>query len=219
MYQGVSWPNELGQYYQKSKKLLLCPSANRGDPAVIKKAKKYGNLNVGEGNGKTKQAWVWPWKWTPQTHPDQFLRGPMTMNAGDIVSYGRNGWTCDPPAALVSVNNNAPTINNWRKQTVSGANKIPLLLDGVWNEIYPIETEPPLFENFSQWGMDLFCINRHPGGTINGVFVDLSTRKVGLKELWTLKWHRNFNTANIYTTAGGMTTGEWPVWMRGFKNY
>jgi prepilin-type N-terminal cleavage/methylation domain-containing protein len=228
-YQGVSWANELGAYYQKSKKLLLCPSAAIGDPVLIKKAKRYKTLNVGEGLGKTKEAWIWPWTWTPATHPRQFLRGSMTMESGDLCSYGRNGWTCDPPAALVSVNGGAPTINNWRKQTVGGGNKIPLLLDGIWQEVYPnpastLDTPfnvdvPPAYNDTTHWSTDMFCIDRHGSGTINSVFVDLSTRRVGLKELWTLKWHRKFNTSNIYTSAGGMTSGEWPEWMQGFKDY
>ena len=28
-----------------------------------------------------------------------------------------------------------------------------------------------------------------------------------------------FNTAGIYTSAGGMTHGEWPHWMRNLRDY
>jgi len=49
--------------------------------------------------------------------------------------------------------------------------------------------------------------------------VDFSSRAVGLKELWTLKWNRQFDTANIWTRAGGMQTDDWPEWMRHFKDY
>jgi prepilin-type processing-associated H-X9-DG protein len=59
------------------------------------------------------------------------------------------------------------------------------------------------------------CINRHEGG-INMVFMDWSTRKVGLKGLWTLKWHRQFNTGNCWTRAGGIEPEDWPHWMRRF---
>jgi len=47
------------------------------------------------------------------------------------------------------------------------------------------------------------CINRHDG-FVNCLFMDWSVRKVGLKELWMLKWHREFNTANRWTKAGGV---------------
>ena len=49
--------------------------------------------------------------------------------------------------------------------------------------------------------------------------VDGATRKVGLKELWTLKWHRQYDTANCWTKAGGVQPGDWPEWMRQFKDY
>jgi len=62
------------------------------------------------------------------------------------------------------------------------------------------------------------CINRHTGG-INITFLDGSVRKVGLKELWTLKWHREYDTANRWTKAGGVQPEDWPKWMRKFKDY
>ena len=62
------------------------------------------------------------------------------------------------------------------------------------------------------------CINRHEGG-VNALFMDWSVRKVGLKELWTLKWHREFDTTNPWTRAGGVQPDDWPEWMRGFKDY
>jgi hypothetical protein len=60
-------------------------------------------------------------------------------------------------------------------------------------------------------------LNRH-NGYVNGGFVDYSVRKLGLKELYTLKWHREFDTANQYTLAGGGDTA-WPEWLQKFKDY
>jgi len=40
--------------------------------------------------------------------------------------------------------------------------------------------------------MKRVCIDRH-NGYVNGVFLDFSARRIGLKELWVLKWHRSFN--------------------------
>ena len=51
------------------------------------------------------------------------------------------------------------------------------------------------------------------------LFMDWSVRKVGLKELWTLKWNRNFDTAGPWTKAGGVKPEDWPEWMRRFKDY
>ncbi|MHC4889363.1 MAG: hypothetical protein ACYTEO_07880, partial [Planctomycetota bacterium] len=66
--------------------------------------------------------------------------------------------------------------------------------------------------------MGSFNINRHDG-YINGLFMDWSVRKIGLKELWTLKWHRKFDTAGPWTTAGGVRPSDWPEWMKNFKDY
>jgi hypothetical protein len=49
--------------------------------------------------------------------------------------------------------------------------------------------------------------------------MDWSARKVGIKELWTLKWHRTYNTADYYTRAGGVRAGDWPLWLRHFPDY
>ena len=62
------------------------------------------------------------------------------------------------------------------------------------------------------------CINRHNGG-VNTLFMDWSVRKVGLKELWTLKWHRSYDTAGPWTLDGGVKPSDWPEWMRKFKDY
>jgi len=63
-----------------------------------------------------------------------------------------------------------------------------------------------------------FCMNRHDG-YVNGLFLDWSVRKVGLKELWTLPWSYEFDTAGRWTKAGGVKPEDWPKWMRKFKDY
>jgi len=63
-----------------------------------------------------------------------------------------------------------------------------------------------------------FCFNGHDG-CVNAVFLDWSVRKVGLKELWTLKWFKDFDTRGPWTKAGGARPTSWPPWMRGFKDY
>ena len=69
-----------------------------------------------------------------------------------------------------------------------GANR----LDG-WPEAVD---EPPTFDGeFNTGGgnnMRRFCMNRHKG-FVNCLFLDFSARKVGLKELWRLNWHRQWN--------------------------
>jgi hypothetical protein len=61
--------------------------------------------------------------------------------------------------------------------------------------------------------MRSFCINRH-NGSVNGVFMDVSVRPIGLKELWEVHWHKQW--LRDLTTRGRPV---WPEWMRQFKDY
>jgi hypothetical protein len=204
--------NELGPYYGGQKKLLLCPAAAKPKPDMAAKLEETGRLNLTEPLGSTFRAWLYSWDqdWTKWT------------DIGDYGSYGRNGWVSNPRPELKELQNE-PTLStkyNFRKANVKGTSNIPVLLDGAWFVGWPLDNSwPPAFPDFFQWQMGLFCMDRHPNGTINGVFMDSSVRKIGLKQLWTLKWSRNFNTNGRYTKAGGMTPGEWPEWMRRFKDY
>ncbi len=64
--------------------------------------------------------------------------------------------------------------------------------------------------------MHHFCMDRH-NGYINHLFLDWSVRAVGIKELWTLSWHKNFDTRGVWTKAGGVQPAHWPEWMRGVQ--
>jgi len=141
----------------------------------------------------------------------------------DAGSYGLNEWaTCPPPGTTTAQFWGFNPANAWRTVTASPGNKIPLFMDNVYVDLYPLDTNSPL-ENDpeltgsdwdtgrSSWGsqaMRLACIDRHNGG-INMTFLDMTVRKVGLKELWTLKWHKQFNTHNDWT----LPDAEWPAWI------
>jgi hypothetical protein len=34
-----------------------------------------------------------------------------------------------------------------------------------------------------------------------------------------LKWNRAFDTNNPWTKAGGVQPGDWPVWLKLYKDY
>jgi prepilin-type processing-associated H-X9-DG protein len=83
----------------------------------------------------------------------------------------------------------------------------------------PREDDLPPREEFSFGRLFAgFCINRHDG-YVNGLFLDWSVRRIGLKELWTLKWHSEYDTRGPWTKAGGVKPEDWPQWMRRFKDY
>jgi prepilin-type N-terminal cleavage/methylation domain-containing protein len=135
-------------------------------------------------------------------------------------SYGINhniyGWYWRDPER---------DLHSWRTPYVKSASNIPLHLDSSvpWGWWWKNAPEPPECDSIPTArvqgnNINPHCINRHDVG-INGLFMDWSVRKIGLKELWTLKWHRQFDASNIWTKAGGVQPKDWPEWMRGFKDY
>ena len=151
--------------------------------------------------------------WGKFPHPE--------YNSDIYGSYGINAWVYQPYRR-----DDASYSYYWRNVNVRGASNIPVMLDNhrPWGYRYDFE-DPPEFDavpialyRISHDSGRYFCINRHDGG-VNGLFMDWSVRKVGLKEIWTLKWHREFNTSNIWTKAGGVKPEDWAEWMRGFKDY
>ncbi len=113
-------------------------------------------------------------------------------------------------------------LNRWGLETssVRGKAKIPALLDCTKYSVdFGNEKREPSSHEFGyRMSAPTFLINRH-NGYINGLFLDWSVRRIGLKELWTLKWNSGFNTAGPWTRAGGVLPEDWPPWMRKFKDY
>ena len=116
-------------------------------------------------------------------------------------------------------------VDFWRTPNVAGAANIPLFLDSSFMGGMPDTTNDPMLILYEgKWAysaedqMAAFALNRHNGG-INSVFMDFSVRKIGIKQLWTFKWHRNSPIPGPYTLAGGVQPEDWPEWIRGFKDY
>lgn len=138
-------------------------------------------------------------------------------------SYGLNGYVAPLQGrAFGTFLSGVSSADGWPNAYVPGAARAPLLIDAMRRGLYPRETEAaPAEPELAPWSADSMArcaLNRH-NGAVNCLFLDFSARKVGLKELWTLKWHRSFNTAGPWTLAGGVQPEDWPEWMRGFKDY
>jgi len=135
-------------------------------------------------------------------------------------SYGINGWCNNPDPGITP--HGLPAQNFWRGPNVQGAGYVPLFLGAQRYNGWPQHTDrPPEFDG-KIWNDDAqigrYCLNRHDG-FVGCLFLDYSARKVGLKELWTLKWHKAWNTAGPWTKAGGVVASDWPEWLRPFKDY
>jgi len=140
------------------------------------------------------------------------------------VSYSFNEWlySDQQPSQGISISIGGRPAGPlaWGTYDVKGAANVPVLGDGM-RDGYMFHDEPPPAEEGGPTGKYRWtncCISRHNGG-INMLFMDWSVRKVGLKELWTLKWSRGFDTAGPWTMTGGVKGDAWPAWMRSFKDY
>jgi len=152
-----------------------------------------------------------------------FMYG-STLEAWQIVrpgppfpgSYGFNQWMIESDFdPLDSIYRTGIGLDVF---ALRGRAQIPLLLGCVIPYAHPqpqhAPPQQPSAAIFNEMGR--FCVNRHDGD-VSGLFLDWSVRGIGLKELWTLKWHGSFNTAGPWTTAGGAEPCDWPKWMRRFK--
>jgi prepilin-type N-terminal cleavage/methylation domain-containing protein len=181
--------------------IACCPMATKpGDGSGV-----FGSLtgvtdssHIGGTSGSTFSAWE--------------IIQPLPKFRG---SYGFNG---NLPNSFRLPNRNW-TVSYLDIYNLKNSAEIPLFLDctipcGVMSVGSKHVTRPPVMEESAHG----FCINRHYG-YINGLFLDFSVRKIGLKQLWTLKWFDDFDRTNRYTIAGGVQPEDWPEWMRHFKDY
>ena len=205
------WPNALRPYYKDEWNLLLCPTATR-------EAENLSDL------GTFKAA-----------YRDLATPGGGTYHY--VFSYCINSWTnymikdrnerlvewfWKRPDNTICVAPNSRNIIS-RKASI---NFVPVFGDGTWHDAWPRsnDTPPQTMDSFGIGDqgtigeMDHFCIDRHKGFT-NLLFMDWSVRHVGIKELWTLKWHRAYDTIGPWTKAGGVQPDDWPAWMRSYKDY
>ena len=128
-------------------------------------------------------------------------------------SYGINNWMYDPPDGVDLWGQDATY--QWRRGDVKGASQIPLFQDcwrwggHPYDYSEPWARPPESEDDYYAYGngMNRFCLDRHSGNT-NMLFLDMSVNKVGLKQLWKLKWHNDFDTTGYQ--------GTWPDWMRSF---
>ncbi len=194
-YSGT-WVAVLRPYYQGGEKALCCPTATKPLSETIQDL----DLNY---SGHPFVAWG---IYNAEQRPSF---------ANLSGSYGINAWVRSPPFAMDQTNAERPTKNNWRTPDTRGADKVPVLGGAQYYAGYPLLSDtPPDYDGQAYVGtsnyMTSFSVNRH-NGSMGMLFMDWSARRVGLKELWRLKWHRSFPIDAPAPT--------WPVWMAGLKEY
>ena len=181
-----AWIDMLNPYYD-NEEILFCPSApNTGT---------YDNSGADRRVGTTRISW--------------FARGSGTVTDPQYSgSYGINYWV----SSIEGGDSGGYQEDfHWKSGYIKSSGSVPIILDCMWIGGYPYDTDlPSNFEDSpNQFGqLSRFCIKRHQND-VNCVFMDQSVRKVYIKELWGLKWHRQFNTRNLQTQSNAW----WPDWI------
>jgi len=184
------------------KDLLVCPTASR--------RRRFPENNLGSAPndvaGSSGDAFF-EWSWARRRTDSGFdlYVGNYGMNTTVLAEGpGREKW-------------------GWEQTDVRRAANIPIYMDcAACNaEERNWRAKPPPYEACfdvqCSW-LSFYALTRHDA-TVNGLFLDWSVRKVGIKELWTLEWSPLWDTANPCTKRGGVKPEDWPQWMRRFKDY
>ena len=209
---GERWFNLLRPYFGDSNDILFCPMAPASNVRQIK-----GDFTGERGSFS---AWgIFPGGKKGTNSPNY-----PTSLVGSAGSYGLNIYVCNP----VKGGTGRPPEWFWRTGNVRNAGEVPILLDCFWIDVFPQPHEtPPEFDGHcpdvdthggSPTSMKKACVNRHDEH-INIVFMDYGVRKVGLKELWELRWHRMWKQEYI---AANCPPPEWnnkDHWMYNMKDY
>ena len=182
----------------------LEPYYDNGDLFTCLSAKKYDNDPILTGKwGKTREAWWYGKSAGPDADPDV------------VGSYGINYWV-QTVAVTPDYGDSSYYFERSTSSTGAPLSQVPLFADCVHIGGYPgaptANSNPPSSQedDIGTWEMQMrrYAMKRHNDG-INIVFLDQSIRGVGIKELWGLKWHKKYDTENLYTDP----TYLWPDWM------
>ncbi|MHC4664808.1 MAG: type II secretion system protein [Planctomycetota bacterium] len=177
-YGAVSWFHHLEEYHDPNDELIICPQATRTPE---------------EGGRNPYMAWE------DTTDFGEYYKGSYGINL-----WVANGGSCahDPLDFDLLC---------WRTPDVRGASYAPLLLCSQWKDMQPHpEDEPREYESWgwtSGWEDEMRrpCIKRHSLYHVNVLFLDFSLDKRTIKELWRLKWHREW--------PADYALPVWPEWM------
>ena len=201
------WMDSMVDYYiNADEDIRCCPVAHKiANPEMISGIDWWGSTELAWGN-------IPPWD------------AGSGRTEGYYGSYGVNGYIYVPIGD--SIYGISPE-GFWRTINVKGSSEIPMFLDCYFWCGWPQSTNtPPEYDGWQERSdanaMNRFFLNRH-NGTINAVFMDYHVQSVGLKELFTLNWHRGYNRANTWTRAGGVRPEDWSNygdgWLAKYKDY
>ncbi len=195
------WVLSLRKYWADKNQILLCPSATK-------------RLEV--GNGLSNHG----------SYDRTYIQGNYQGEDQEECSYGYNLWLFTLPPG-VKVLQLRPRDLHFNSSYSASTSNVPLFLDSMWRGGGPWYGDPsgrstnPSYQGIrppdhnGHWinarhEMMHFAIDRHSGG-VNAVFLDGTVRHVGIKGLWSLKWHKKYEDSRGYV-------GNWPDWMNKYSD-
>ncbi len=189
-----AWFNALQRQVGQRKELLTCPVATRPRPLV----------NGGKGFeafGGTQYS---------------YEMGLAEFSNEERASYGANLWMYDAQDDIQG------RLKEWHWGSIgaaSAASQVPLMGDSSWRGGGPhyasrIAYSPPdkpgdysNNESYASYEMQHFALPRH-GKRTQFAFFDGSAHSVAIRELWSLKWHRDWDTESYKNLV------QFPAWLR-----
>lgn len=210
------WYVAMRRYYTPNKNIFLCPTATKpreggeiGEKAVF--ATSYAE----QGNAPF---------YLDTFMPKEYLTFEGSSHGYIRVSYGINGMVMNWPLSYSNIDIWDAIGHQYNNVKISGANLVPVFGDcynssGSWF-YWGRPTRLEGLDVVAEWDSEIpkWCRNRHGSkseGVTNLSFLDGTVRRVGLKEMYTLHWHKKWKTE----ISQSPTAAEWPEWMVKFKDY
>lgn len=173
------WLNALQAQWLRKADLLLCPEATqRRKSADGKTLLEHGGVN------------------------SAYIMGIGSNSTNELASYGMNNWGYSAPTDIQG------RVKEWHWGSLGSASEpsnIPLQLDAMWRGggpwygdriTYAPSNKPGDYSdesNFAAYEMQHFAIARHDKRS-QILFFDGSARGLKIRSLWSLKWHREWDT-------------------------
>ena len=151
-------------------------------------------------------------------------RNDYADGSQDFCSYGMNIWAYSTTHFIMNPN---PKTKNWGSFEVGSVSTstIPFFMDSIYRGSAPqyngydpmtmANSPEPLPDNGFEHvydGIRQFTMPRHGSSSkvgINVLFMDLSVRHVMIKEMWSLKWHKQFDTGKWKTERARIWPAPW----------
>jgi len=173
------WLNDLQGLWKEKAQLLTCPTATQRRRTPDGKGYlEHGGINTA------------------------YVMGAGQYTSNEVASYALNNWLYDAPVDIQGRKKE----DHWRSFNVAeDISRIPMQADGMWRgggpwygtrTTYAPSNKPGEYSDesdFASYEMQHFAIPRHGKGG-NVLFMDGSGRNVRVRQLWGLKWHREWDT-------------------------